>query len=151
VVQLTDGSLMLNARDGKNKGNTSVTNGRVISVTGDLGETWSEHPTSRGALIEPACMASLHKHEYTENGQQKSILLFSNPNSKTDRDHMSIKVSFDDGETWPEEYWMLLDEKKGRGYSCLTSIDEQTIGILYEGSQADMTFQKIALSELIGK
>lgn len=150
VVQLTDGSLMLNARDGKNKGNTSVTNGRVISVTSDLGETWSEHPTSRGALIEPACMASLHKHEYTENGQQKSILLFSNPNSKTDRDHMTIKVSFDDGETWPEEYWILLDEKKGRGYSCLTSIDEQTIGILYEGSQADMTFQKIALSELIG-
>jgi len=151
VVQLTDGSLMLNARDGKNKGNTSVTNGRVISVTGDLGETWSEHPTSRGALIEPACMASLHKHEYTENGQQKSILLFSNPNSKTDRDHMTIKVSFDDGETWPEEYWMLLDEKKGRGYSCLTSIDEQTIGILYEGSQADMTFQKITLSEFIKK
>ena len=150
VVQRSDGSLMLNARDGSNKGNTSATNGRVISVSNDLGESWSEHPTSRGALIEPACMASLHKHEYTEDGQQKSILLFSNPNSKTDRDHMTIKVSFDDGATWPEENWILLDEKKGRGYSCLTSIDEQTIGILYEGSQADMTFQKIDVNELIG-
>lgn len=150
VVQRSDGSLMLNARDGSNKGNTSATNGRVISVSNDLGESWSEHPTSRGALIEPACMASLHKHEYTEDGQQKSILVFSNPNSKTDRDHMTIKVSFDDGATWPEENWILLDEKKGRGYSCLTSIDEQTIGILYEGSQADMTFQKIDVNELIG-
>lgn len=150
VVQRSDGSLMLNARDGSNKGNTSATNGRVISVSNDLGESWSEHPTSRGALIEPACMASLHKHEYTEDGQQKSILVFSNPNSKTNRDHMTIKVSFDDGATWPEENWILLDEKKGRGYSCLTSIDEQTIGILYEGSQADMTFQKIDVDELIG-
>lgn len=150
VVQRSDGSLMLNARDGSNKGNTSATNGRVISVSNDLGESWSEHPTSRGALIEPACMASLHKHEYTEDGQQKSILVFSNPNSKTNRDHMTIKVSFDDGATWPEENWILLDEKKGRGYSCLTSINEQTIGILYEGSQADMTFQKIDVNELIG-
>ena len=151
VVQLNDGSIMLNARDGKNKGNLSSTNGRVISLTNDLGESWAVHPTSRGALIEPACMASLHRHEYTENGQKKSILLFSNPNSKTNRDHMTIKVSFDDGATWPEEHWLLLDEGKGRGYSCLTSIDEQTIGILYEGSQADMVFQKISLEELINQ
>ncbi|WP_423127772.1 exo-alpha-sialidase [Gaoshiqia sp. Z1-71] len=151
IVQLNDGFIMLNARDGKNKGNLSSTNGRVISITNDLGESWAVHPTSRGALIEPACMASLHKHEYTENGQKKSILLFSNPNSKTDRNNMTIKVSFDDGATWPEEHWILLDEGKGRGYSCLTSIDEQTIGILYEGSQADMVFQKIGLNELIGK
>lgn len=150
VVQLSDGSIMINARDGNNKGNLSTTNGRVISVSSDLGKTWIEHPTSRNALIEPACMASLHKHEYTENGQKKSVLLFSNPNSKTDRNRMTIKVSLDGGATWPEKYWMLLDEKSGRGYSCLTSIDEQTIGILYEGSQADLTFQKINLSELIG-
>ena len=151
VVQFGDGSIMLNARDGSNKGNLSSTNGRVISVSSDLGKTWTVHPTSRNALIEPACMASLHKHEYTENGQKKSILLFSNPNSKTNRDNMTIKVSLDNGATWPEKYWMLLDQKSGRGYSCLTSIDEQTIGILYEGSQADMVFQKIALSELINK
>lgn len=62
---------------------------------------------------------------------------------------MTIKVSLDDGNTWPEEYWLLLDEGKSRGYSCITSIDENTIGILYEGSQAHMTFQKIALSELL--
>ena len=150
VVQLRSGAIMLNARDQKNRGNLTDKNGRVISVSNDLGESWISHPTSRGALIEPACMASLHKHIYFENGQKKSILVFSNPNSKTSRDHMTIKVSFDDGETWPPKYWLLLDEEKG-GYSCLTSVDEQTIGILYEGSQADMVFQKIALKELIEK
>lgn len=151
VVERNDGSIMINARDGKNKGNTSSTNGRVISVSNDLGENWTVHSTSRGALIEPGCMASLHKHFYTENGVKKSILVFSNPNSKTDRNQMTIKISLDEGATWPQKYWLLLDEGKGRGYSCLTSIDEQSIGILYEGSQADMVFQKILLSELLGK
>lgn len=151
VVELSDGSIMLNARDGKNKGNLSSANGRVISVTHDLGESWTVHSTSRGVLIEPGCMASLHKHFYTENGQRKSLLVFSNPNSKSNRDHMTVKVSFDDGKTWPEKYWKLLDSGKGRGYSCLTSIDEQHVGILYEGSLADMMFQKISLSDLLNK
>ena len=62
---------------------------------------------------------------------------------------MTIKVSFDEGETWPEKYWILLDEGKSRGYSCLTSIDENNIGILYEGSQADMTFESIPLKEIL--
>ena len=151
IVQLGDGSIMLNARDGKNKGNSSSTNGRVINTSMDMGKNWTVHPTSHGVLIEPACMASLHKHVYTENGEKKSILLFSNPNSKSGRNHMTIKVSFDDGASWPEKNWILLDEGSGRGYSCLTSIDEKAIGILYEGSKADMIFQKITLSELIGK
>jgi len=33
----------------------------------------------------------------------------------------------------------------------LTSVDEHHIGILYEGSRTDMTFQIIPLKELIGK
>ena len=149
VAQLQDGSIMSNMRDGKNKTNTSDSNGRVIAVSSDLGNTWTTHPTSRGGLIEPGCMASLHKHSYTEKGVKKSILLFSNPNSKSGRHHMTIKVSFDEGASWPEKNWILLDEGSSRGYSCLTSVDEQTIGILYEGSQSDMVFQKIALSDII--
>jgi sialidase-1 len=149
AVQLSDGTVMLNMRHNDNKNNTSENNGRAIAITDDLGETWDEHLTSRNALIEPRCMASLHRHTYIENGEQKSILLFSNPNSKTTRHRMTIKVSFDDGMTWPEKYWMLLDEQKSKGYSCLTSIDENTIGILFEGSRADMTFMMITLSELL--
>jgi len=149
VVQLRDGSVMINMRDGTNRTNSSGSNGRAIAVSPDLGKTWTSHPTSRGSLIEPACMASLHKHIYTENGEKKSILLFSNPNSKSGRHHMTINVSFDDGASWPEKNWILLDEGLGRGYSCLTSVDEQTIGILYEGSQSDLIFQKIALNDLI--
>lgn len=149
AVQLSDGSIMLNMRHNANRGNT-INNGRAVAVTTDLGETWEEHPTSRTALIEPTCMASLHKHEYSDGNVAKSLLLFANPNSASTRDHITIKVSRDDGKTWPEENWLLLDEWKGRGYSSITSIGEDAIGIVYEGSQADLTFQKILLSDLIG-
>ena len=148
AVELTNGSIMLNMRDGRNK-NNSVINGRVISTTNDMGNTWTEHPTSRKALIEPTCMASLHKHYYTYKGVKKSILLFSNPNSISNRNNITLKVSFDDGMTWPSEKWILLDQNSGKGYSCITSVDENTIGILYEGSKSDMVFQKINIADFI--
>lgn len=150
AVELSDGSIMLNMRDNRNAKEKGPKNGRAIAVTYDLGETWQEHVTSHNALIESVCMASIHRHDYKdENGIQKSVLLFSNPNSKYRRHKQTIKVSFDDGLTWPEKYWIELDVEEGFGYSCLTSLDEKTIGILYEGSQAQMTFQKISLNEIL--
>jgi sialidase-1 len=149
AVQLSDGAIMLNIRDNRNQKDTTATNGRAVFVTRDLGQTWQEHPSSHGALIEPVCMAGIHKHFYTENDRKKSILLFSNPDSKTSRNNMTVKVSFDDGNSWPKEHRLLLDELRGNGYSCLTSIDENNIGILYESSQADLVFQKISLDELL--
>lgn len=88
-------------------------------------------------------MGSIHKHTYHKDGQNKSILLFVNPESYSERNHITLKISYDDGKTWPENKKILLDEYNGRGYSCITSVNENTIGILYESSQADMVFQQI--------
>jgi sialidase-1 len=149
VVELSDGLLMLNMRDNRNRQDTTDANGRAVAVTSDFGHTWAIHPSSRHALVEPTCMASLHKHSYTDNGEKKSVLLFSNPNSKKTRDHITLKISFDEGKTWPQTHWIPLDEGRSRGYSCLTSVDEQHIGILYESSRADLVFQKIPLEDII--
>ncbi len=150
IVQLTNGSIMMNMRDNDNKNNFTENNGRNIAVTTNLGETWTQHHTSNHTLIEPQCMASIHKHDYVDNnGTRKHLLLFSNPNSKKARTNQTIKVSFDDGKTWPEKYWLELDEGKGAGYSCITSIDENTIGVVYEGSQSQLTFQVISLKDLL--
>lgn len=148
AVQLSDGSIMLNMRDNRNRGNR-VENGRRICITSDLGQTWTEHSTSRKALIEPTCMASIHKHTYRQDEKEKSILLFVNPESYSERNRITLKVSYDDGNTWPDDKKIVLDEYKGRGYSCITSVNENTIGILYESSQADMVFQQIELSEIL--
>ena len=150
AVELQDGSVMLNMRDNRNHGNKKV-NGRRICVTSDLGSTWTEHSTSRKALIEPTCMASIHRHTYQENGRQKTLLLFCNPESYDSRDHMTLKCSLDDGNTWDSGRKIMLDELGSFGYSCITSVNDSTIGIFYESSQAQMVFQQIQLKELIGK
>ena len=143
VAMLPNGQLMLNMRDNRNRGDKSATNGRAISTTRDRGKTWKIHSTDHGALPEPVCMASLISHR-TSRGQD--LLIFSNPNSKTQRKYMTIKLSIDAGETWPTDLQILLDAAGG-AYSSLVMINPETIGILYESSRADLVFQSVRLSE----
>lgn len=147
AVQLDNGEIMLNMRSNYNSDHKGDDNGRAIAVTKDLGETWTEHPTSHRALIEPTCMASIHKHIYQSGGKAKSLLVFCNPASKFVRAAITLKSSDDNGSSWRPK--VLLDEGKGRGYSCITSVDEDTIGVFYESSQADLIFQRIPLKELL--
>ncbi len=142
VAELPSGDLMLNMRD--NRGGS-----RAVSVTSDMGRTWTEHPSSRKALREPVCMASLISVAADENASGRDILLFSNPDCDNARRDITVKISFDGGATWPEENKVLLDAGDGWGYSCLTMIDNRTVGILYESSQAHMTFQAIPLADLL--
>lgn len=144
AVELDNGAIMLNMRDNRNHGKVSP-NGRRICITTDLGKTWTEHPTSHRVLTEPTCMASLHTHYYTQNGERKSLLAFFNPDSHANRNRLTLKLSFDEGMTWPREHWVMLDEWGGFGYSCITSIDENTLGIVYEGSRAQLVFQQVEL------
>jgi sialidase-1 len=147
AVELTNGAIMLNMRSNKNRTDTSHTNGRAIAVTTDLGQNWTMHPTSHNALHEPTCMASIIRHNYTEKGVKKSMLIFCNPDSKLFRNNITIKISTDDGKTWQKK--VLMDEWKGRGYSCITSIDEETVGVLYESSQADLVFESVKIKDLL--
>jgi len=62
---------------------------------------------------------------------------------------VTIQVSFDDGRTWPEKYHLLLDEGRGRGYPSISRVDDRHVGIVYEGSQADLVFEKLSLDELL--
>ena len=89
VAEVEPGVLMLNMRD--NRGGS-----RAVSVTKDFGETWTEHPSSRKALQEPVCMASLISVKAKDNVLKKDILLFSNPNTVKGRHHITIKASLDE-------------------------------------------------------
>lgn len=142
VAEIDPGTLMLNMRD--NRGGS-----RAVYTTTDLGRTWKEHESSRTALREPVCMASLISVKASDNVLKKDLLLFSNPNSTQNRNNITLKASLDGGRTWLPEHQVLLDEGWGWGYSCLTMVDEETVGILYESSVAHMTFQTVKLRDLI--
>ena len=142
VAEVSPGTLMLNMRD--NRGGS-----RAVYTTTDLGKTWKEHESSRTALIEPVCMASLISVKAKDNVLGKDILIFSNPNMTNARKNITIKISLDGGYTWSPEHQLLLDEGENWAYSCLTMVDKETIGILYESSVAHMTFQSIKLKDIV--
>lgn len=149
VVELSDGSLMLNMRDDANRSDKGPTNGRAVAVTSDMGKTWTKHPSSNSALPEPNCMASIISADLLIHGKMQRVLFFSNPDSKTERNHMTIKASLDGGLTWPKDYQVELNAQGGYGYSCMSMVDDHTIGIVYEGVK-DLYFQKVRVSDILG-
>jgi sialidase-1 len=142
AAQLGDASIMLNMRNNHERF-------RAVFVTKDLGLTWQPHATNRNTLIEPNCNGSLLRADYERAGEKKHVLLFANPHSQTARTHHTIQVSFDDGLTWPAQHQLLLDEGRGAGYPSLTRVDDRHVGIVYEGSQAHLVFEKLSLEELL--
>ncbi len=123
VVELKDGSLMLNCRNEAGGGS------RVIYVTRDLGETWEAHETNLGGLKEPSpqpCQASLVTLQTKKYGR---IMLFSNPQVYP-RALMIVRASLDEGKTWNEG--IMYDKRRCMGYSCIAMTDPDHVGIIYE-------------------
>lgn len=136
VVELADGSIMINCRD--NRGGS-----RTVAVTRDLGKSWLPHPTDRSALREPVCMASLLRLPHPQHGD---LMFFSNPNTTSGRYNMTLKLSRDQGLTWPDNAARLYDSRSCFGYSCLAPAGPNHVGVVYEGS-GSMLYLKFALSE----
>lgn len=140
LVELEPGILMINCRDDRG-------GSRTVATTRDLGATWQLHPTDRQALPESVCMASLLKWEVPGFGTR---LFFSNPATTRGRHTMTIKVSADDGMTWPESHHTLYDKRGGFGYSCLAPADDTHLGVLYEGA-AELYFLRLPVAAILGK
>lgn len=91
-------------------------------------------------------MASLLRLDLPGKGPH---LFFSNPATTRGRHTMTIKVSSDEGLTWPEERHTVYDSRNGLGYSCLAPADASNIGVLYEGL-AELNFLRLPIAELVG-
>ena len=95
-------------------------------------------------------MASLIRFSSVKDGVKRDVLVFSNPARTSGRRDITIKASLDEGMTWPEQYHKLIHEPGCAGYSCLTKIDDDHVGILYEGGNtALLVFEKFRIDEII--
>jgi sialidase-1 len=144
VVKLSDGSLMINMRSYNAK------QCRAVSISKDGGEHWSEI-THDPALIEPVCQASMITYSSSSNDNNIWVL-FSNPADKKSRIRMTVRLSYDDGETWPVS--KILHEGPA-AYSCLAVLPSGEIACFYEGdennSYESMIFEKFSLGWLTGE
>jgi len=92
--------------------------------THDRGQTWDK-PRLMTMLVSPVCQASCLSLPLE---QGKSGLVFSSP-AGTARERLTVRLSEDDGATWP--YARLICKERS-AYSDLALLPDGSIGLLYE-------------------
>ena len=130
ITTLSDGRVMLVARS------VSKANRKLITTSADGATGWSA-PKFHDQLWEPICMASIVAHP-----SKPGTLIFSNPHTlgrdsagkeipagRGKRENLSIKLSRDDGTTWPVS--RTLDAGPS-AYSDLAVLPDVTVLCLYE-------------------
>lgn len=120
AVELPDGSVMQNIRQ-----QNGESRNRIVALSSDGGASWDSVYLDT-ALITPVCQASLLDF-VTPAGE--AVILFSNPASKEKRVNMTVKMSRDDGKTWPVSRRV---RSGASAYSDLVIQADQNIGLLYE-------------------
>ena len=97
IAELSDGAVLVTAR------NTDARNRRMLAMSPNGANEWSK-PVFADELHEPGCMAGLVSHP-GDGRSDRPWLLYSSPNT-VDRSHqarrdVTIRISKDDGKTWP--------------------------------------------------
>jgi sialidase-1 len=145
LTALSDGRVMLVTRS------VSKPNRKIITISADGATGWSK-PQFHDQLWEPICMASIVSHP-----AKPGTLIFSNPHrlgtdkegkeipaGRGKRGNLAIKLSRDDGKTWPVS--KVLDPGNS-AYSDLAVLPDGTVLCLYEG-KADIVVARFTLDWL---
>ena len=140
LVEIDENTLLVNARNqfgGK----------RRIFFSSDSGKSWAEVNFS-DELIDPGCQGSLIR---VQDGG-RDVLVFSNPYHPKRRLNMTVKVSYDNGKTWPYKRTIHAGPS---AYSCLTVMPDGEIALLYEngekGPYEKISFIKVPLDWITNK
>ncbi len=139
AVELADGRVMLNMRNYDRNMRC-----RAVATSDNRGDSWSE-VTHDETLIEPICQASIRRYSLAIASEKgKDRILFSNPASETARVNMTLRVSYDEGGTWPVAKTLHAGPS---AYSCLAVLPGGDILCLYERG-AGSPYETIVLARV---
>ena len=75
------------------------------------------------------------------------ILAFSNPASTTSRENLTVRVSRDEGKSWPFQRTI---EPGSAAYSCLAALGDGCLGLILERDDyRRLTFVQVDIREAI--
>ncbi|MGW2846182.1 sialidase family protein [Streptomyces sp. NPDC001108] len=126
TVELSDGRIMLNNRSKPY---------RTVAYSSDGGVTYTPFVQDT-RLTDPANNASVMRYnpDAAPSDPQSSWLLFSNTEDASARRNLTVKMSCDNGRTWPIRK---VVDPGSAAYSTLTRLPGGRLGLLYE--RADYT------------
>lgn len=127
LVELADGSVMVNSRLAGQGARC-----RKVGTSRDGGQTWSGL-VDEPALIGPGCQGSIFRYSDPLDGR-RSRILFCNPASETGRENGTVRLSYDEGRTWP--FSKPIKDAGMFAYCCLCVLSDMTIGCLYESTSS---------------
>lgn len=139
TVELNDGTIMLNNRSAPY---------RTIAYSKDGGATYTPFVQDT-ELPDPANNASVMRYapDAPASNPQSSWLLFSNTEA-TSRKNLTVKMSCDNGKTWPIKK---VVDAGAAAYSTLTRLPDGRLGLLYERGNVDhITYSSFDLKWLGG-
>lgn len=138
VVELSNGDVMLNSRS------SDSTLARKVAISADGGVTYGDVAVDH-TLIDPRNNASIIRAfpDAPAGSARSRMLLFSNAASTAGRVNGTVRLSFDDGQTWSASK---VFEPGAMSYSTLTPLSAPgTYGLFYEGAGYAMRYMQISL------
>jgi sialidase-1 len=150
ITELANGNILMSCRDYNTGGSEWF---RHNSISTDGGETFVDSKIT--SLVEPksGCEGALLTYS-DDLSTGTSVVLFSNPSHPTSRRYGSVKVSYDNGNTWTKMYRYTDDSGNGMysAYSDLVLLNGgRSIGIIYEAGykySGGIVFKSIDFSSI---
>lgn len=127
AAEISNNRVMLNARN-----QSGHIKARLAVIGSNGGANWDTSYFDN-QLPDPVCEGSI-LNIGTKN--KKNILAFSNAADTLRRDNLTLRISFDEGKTWPKR--IPIDKSTVEGakdftaYSDLVKMNNNQIGVLYE-------------------
>ena len=145
VAETLDGRLLATIRN-----NTFPEKGvRFFNTSVDGGETWGTpyyQKPNQPPLPDPKCQSSILRFLFTKG---TNALILANAADAASRTKMTLRISYDEGRTWPVSNLVYAG---GSAYSALTTLPSGEVGMLFEmDGYKRISFVRRSIGEIVGK
>jgi sialidase-1 len=146
VAELPGGELLASCRDN----GFSWSGVRTFSRSTDGGVTWGApytNTTNPPTMADPACQGNIYRLT-TTNDSNASRLIHANAANASSRVNMTLRISYDEGQTWPVSNQVYA---AGSAYSSVTKLANGDIGLIFEKDPyGNLDYARRSVAEISG-